>query len=592
VDLGSYSSRVTFMMGNAARKAAEDLRDQLLRAASRTTGYPVERLRVGHERIEVMHRPEIGVSYLEALHQAMERSGALIASGAYTSPPMGGTFKGARAGTAPAYSFAAYVAQVRVDTETGEYRPTTMWAAFDCGRVLNRLAVEGQIEGSIHMGLGQFMGEAMQYRGARLMNPSLMDYKIPMPQQMPRIELFLVGEDDPERPVRGEGGWGGPADRDPARHRATPCTTPWGPGSPICRSRRTGSSEGDRRSVARKHRTVEGAVGRMHLDPFELHRPSTVEETVVLALARYARGPVRLPGRGAPTSCRTTRCISTFVRTWSRSRMWRSCGATLSPGSGRWRAFPTSRPTPSSEPTSPPSPPRSARVATPLVRASGTVGGNLLVETRCFFFNQSYFWRTSLGYCLKADGDRCHVVPQKEKCYATFSGDLAPALMVLDAEVEVAGPGGRRRFPLTDLYDLLGDGIRRTHLAPGELLVAVHLPTASRGRPGTYLKLRVRPSYDFPELGVAASGEFDGRHVRSLRVAVGGADPYPRRFDALTDALVGQELSDERLASFATEVERAVRPVHNTFLLPDYRRRMVSVYVRRALTQLREGKAA
>jgi 4-hydroxybenzoyl-CoA reductase subunit alpha len=200
IDLGSYSSRVTFMMGNAARKAAEDLRDQLIRAASTLTGHPVHHLRVGLERIEVAHRPEVGVSYLEALHKAMERAGALTASGAYSSPPMGGTFKGARAGTAPAYSFAAYVAEVQVDVETGEYKAEKMWAAFDCGRPLNRLAVEGQIEGSIHMGLGQFMGEGMDYRGPRLMNPSLLDYKIPMPQQMPEIEIFLVGKDDPEGP--------------------------------------------------------------------------------------------------------------------------------------------------------------------------------------------------------------------------------------------------------------------------------------------------------------------------------------------------------------------------------------------------------
>ncbi len=200
VDIGSYSSRVTFMMGNATRKAAESLRDQLLKATSRVTGHPVERLRVATERYEVAHRPEVGLSYLEALHAAMETQGALVATGAYSSPPMGGTFKGARAGTAPAYSFAAYVAEVEVDPETGVYRPERMWAAFDCGRPLNRLAVEGQIQGSIHMGLGQFMGEAMDYRGARLMNPALLDYKIPMPQQMPEIEILLVGDDDPEGP--------------------------------------------------------------------------------------------------------------------------------------------------------------------------------------------------------------------------------------------------------------------------------------------------------------------------------------------------------------------------------------------------------
>ncbi|MCI4319227.1 MAG: xanthine dehydrogenase family protein molybdopterin-binding subunit [Thermoplasmata archaeon] len=200
VDLGSYSSRVTFMMGNAARRAAEQLKEKLLHAASVLTGYPPDHLVVAHERLHVRHRDDIGVSFLEALHKAMETSGALTATGAYNSPPMGGSFKGARAGTAPAYSFAAYVAQVKVDADTGEFRATKVWAAFDCGRVLNRLAVEGQIEGSIHMGLGQLMGESMNYRGARLLNPALLEYKIPMPFQMPEVECLLVGDDDPEGP--------------------------------------------------------------------------------------------------------------------------------------------------------------------------------------------------------------------------------------------------------------------------------------------------------------------------------------------------------------------------------------------------------
>ncbi|MCI4363640.1 MAG: xanthine dehydrogenase family protein molybdopterin-binding subunit [Thermoplasmata archaeon] len=200
VDIGSYSSRVTFMMGNAARQASERLLALLLAAAHELTGYPAKQLRVREERYEVAHRPEVGVSYLEALHKAMEHSGALQASGAYTSPPMGGTHKGARAGTAPAYSFAAYVAEASVDAETGFFAVEKVWAAFDCGRPLNRLAVEGQIEGSIHMGLGQFMGESMNYRGSRLLNPSLLEYKIPTPQQMPEVEVLLVGADDPEGP--------------------------------------------------------------------------------------------------------------------------------------------------------------------------------------------------------------------------------------------------------------------------------------------------------------------------------------------------------------------------------------------------------
>jgi 4-hydroxybenzoyl-CoA reductase alpha subunit len=200
VDIGSYSSRVTFMMGNAARRAAEELRHRLVAAAGELLGVSPETLSVERERIVVSACPEKGVSFEQALHRALEQTGALTTTGSYSSAPMGGTYKGARAGTAPAYSFAAYVAHVEVDPETGEYQVRKIWAAFDCGRPLNRLAVEGQIEGSIHMGLGQLMGESMNYRGSRLLNPALLEYKIPMPHQMPEVESLLVGEDDPEGP--------------------------------------------------------------------------------------------------------------------------------------------------------------------------------------------------------------------------------------------------------------------------------------------------------------------------------------------------------------------------------------------------------
>ncbi len=200
IDIGSYSSRVTFMMGNAARSAALDLRGQLIAAAAELLGRPAESIETTHERFQVRGAPEVGVSFAAALEKAMERVGALTATGAYSTTPKGGTFKGARAGTAPAYSFAAYVAQVDVDVETGEYHVEKIWAAFDCGRALNRLAVEGQIEGSIHMGLGQVMGESMNYRGARLFNPSFLEYKIPTADQMPEVEILLVAEDDPEGP--------------------------------------------------------------------------------------------------------------------------------------------------------------------------------------------------------------------------------------------------------------------------------------------------------------------------------------------------------------------------------------------------------
>lgn len=318
----------------------------------------------------------------------------------------------------------------------------------------------------------------------------------------------------------------------------------------------------------------------MHLDPFELHRPTSVDETVALARSLAPRfdylagGTDLLPNYKMHLNVREhlialDRVVELTARNDGR------IGAMVPLAD--LEADPTVRQ------RYPALADAVASVATPLVRASGTVGGNLLVETRCFFFNQSYFWRASLGFCLKADGDRCHVVPQKERCYATFSGDLAPALLAYDAEVELAGPAGRRRIPLAELYAADGDGIRRTTLTGGELLVAVDLPESARGRPGRYLKLRVRPSFDFPEAGVAVAARLDDGRIRELRVAVGAAESYPRRFDELTGRLEGERPSGAAIRELADEVARAVRPVHNTSLLPDYRRRVVAVYVRRAL---------
>jgi 4-hydroxybenzoyl-CoA reductase subunit beta len=327
----------------------------------------------------------------------------------------------------------------------------------------------------------------------------------------------------------------------------------------------------------------------MHLDPFELHRPTSLEATVRLAsdlAGRFdylAGGTDLLPNYKMHLNLRP-HLIALDAVPELRGHALDRLGAMerladLERDGDLRAAYPALADA-------------LGELATPLVRASGTVGGNLLVETRCFFFNQSYFWRASLGFCLKADGDRCHVVPQKERCYATFSGDLAPALLALDAQVEIVGSSGSRRQPLASLYDAEGDGIRRTRLAPGELLVAVHFPPNARGLRGRYKKLRVRPSYDFPELGVAVAGRWDddGR-VERLHLALGGAESYPRRFDELTDGLTGTTLTDERVRALGEEVARRVRPVHNTFLLPDYRRRMVSVYVRRAIAEAREGRA-
>lgn len=202
IDLGSYSSRVTFMAGNAARKAGQALAAKLLEAAARKTGHDLELLYLDDDA--VLHRtmPDVRVPYMEALEEALAGTGALTVKGIYMdAPPMGGQFKGAAAGLSPTYSYQAFVALVDVDDETGDVTVEKIWAAHDVGKALNKLAVEGQIEGSVHMGLGQALCEVQDYlRGGLIRFPNLLDYKIPLSGDVPEIEVLIVESDDPEGP--------------------------------------------------------------------------------------------------------------------------------------------------------------------------------------------------------------------------------------------------------------------------------------------------------------------------------------------------------------------------------------------------------
>jgi len=227
------------------------------------------------------------------------------------------------------------------------------------------------------------------------------------------------------------------------------------------------------------------------------------------------------------------------------------------------------------------------RVASPLIRNSGTVGGNLLVETRCFYFNQTPFWRSTKGSCMKAESDACLVVPQKEVCYAAYSGDLAPVLQVLGASVELVSPGGARTVPLTEFYR--GDGITKNDLGPGEILVSIRIPEdASRLRAG-YRKLRLRDTLDYPEMGVAAAVELDGDgRIRRFRCSATAVDVVPQYRD-FAAAHAGRPLA-EVIDAVAAEMEEGARPKKNTSMPVGYRKKMVRVYLRRLLQDLLDGR--
>lgn len=232
--------------------------------------------------------------------------------------------------------------------------------------------------------------------------------------------------------------------------------------------------------------------------------------------------------------------------------------------------------------------PRTAKlVASALLRNSGTVGGNVMLDNRCFFFNQTYQWRRSIDFCLKADGDRCHVVPQKETCYATFSADLPGPLIALDASYELVSPNGTRTVKAREFYQ--GDGIERHVRKPDELLTRVTLPKDASTWTAAYQKLRTRDSWDFPELGIAAAVRFDGPKVDGFRLVANALEMTPKVLDEVGDDIVGGELTDEAIQRIATQVEDHVRPVRNTSLLPSYRKKMSRVYTERVLREIRDG---
>jgi 4-hydroxybenzoyl-CoA reductase subunit beta len=238
-------------------------------------------------------------------------------------------------------------------------------------------------------------------------------------------------------------------------------------------------------------------------------------------------------------------------------------------------------------------------IAGPTHRNMGTVGGNLCLDTRCLFYNQSEWWRSANNHCLKTTGDICHVAPKSRGvCFATYSGDLAPALLTLDAEVDLAGPQGKRTIPLTSLYigysrqdqpvtETLGDGKYYLALRAGEFVSAVR----ARNTPGlrsAYDKIRIRRSIEYPVTGVAVALRRDGDTLADLRVAFTGTNPRPVRLDG-TQELCGGAL-DERVFKGLDELVRdQIMSMKTTFTPGHYRRRVAGVLARRLVTRLFEG---
>jgi 4-hydroxybenzoyl-CoA reductase subunit beta len=222
-------------------------------------------------------------------------------------------------------------------------------------------------------------------------------------------------------------------------------------------------------------------------------------------------------------------------------------------------------------------------VSTPQLRNMGTIGGNLCLDTRCNWYDQSLFWRTAEGYCMKTHPSVvCRVAPSSPRCLAVASADTVPALIALGAKVGVENADGRRELDLAELYR--EDGIRYLAIGRDDVVVSITLPDATGWR-STYLKLRDRNSFDFPIAGVAAAVQLDGDTVTDARIAITALASRPMAVDARV--LVGTKLDDEAIAAAADAVHKSARPMDNTSGTISQRKRASRVYTERVLRSLR-----
>jgi 4-hydroxybenzoyl-CoA reductase subunit beta len=220
-------------------------------------------------------------------------------------------------------------------------------------------------------------------------------------------------------------------------------------------------------------------------------------------------------------------------------------------------------------------------VSTPQLRNAGTIGGNLLLDTRCNYYNQTEFWRHSIGYCMKKDGDVCLVAPGSPRCWAISSADTAPVLVSLDAQARLLSVRGERIVPVRALFR--DDGMHPYTKAADEILTEIILPPAAGWR-SVYLKLRRRGSFDFPILGVAvALRTAENGTVADARIVLGAVASHPVEATDAARLLIGQQLVPEVIAEVATVAARRAKPLDNADLTINYRKQITPVFIRRAL---------
>jgi len=222
-------------------------------------------------------------------------------------------------------------------------------------------------------------------------------------------------------------------------------------------------------------------------------------------------------------------------------------------------------------------------VAASQIKHMGTIGGNIALDTRCWYFNQSHFWRKSIETCLKREGEVCHVVKSGKRCHATFVADTVPALLALDARLRIRDLEGERQCTLAEIYTR--DGKVPHTLDAGEVITEIILPQPEIQSGSSYKKLRLREAIGFPLAGAAVHVVLEGDKVRGVKMVLGAVGSGPIEVTEAADLLKGALITEDLIEEAGRKAQQAAQPVQNTKLTPGYRRKMAGILAKRALRE-------
>jgi CO/xanthine dehydrogenase Mo-binding subunit/CO/xanthine dehydrogenase FAD-binding subunit len=612
-ELGAWASRFTMTGGHAARLAAERAREELVRAGADLLEAAPRDVRLGDGRVFVAGSPERGLAFRDVV-----RARGTIHARARFDTPTDALGPSGYGNISVAYSFAAHAAEVEVDPDTGRVRVVRYVAAHDVGRALNPLAVEGQIQGGVAMGIGAALQETMGYEGGRLVQRSLLDYRIPLATDLPPIEVILVEPGDPGGPFGaksvGEPGLvaAPPAIANAVAHAIGIRFTelPITPDRVVAALRaRDGGLPGG--ADPRLHPGLWRVAGVRALYPSVVFpllrdvgarwarrpaRPRRVETERPASLAELERALAAADGQTLPMGGGTDLLAGMRQGIYHPERV---VDLTAVPELARIAAGPDGLRLgagvrlarllewPEIRSRLPSLHAAVSHIATPQVRNMATVGGNLCQQKRCWFFRGGFLCYKAGGWtcpCYAVLGDnRQHAVVEADRCAAVGPSDLATALAALDATVWTWGPRRERRLPIERFYRGPGE----PDLGAGEIVRAVDVPWPAPGTIALYEKVAPREG-DFATVSAAVTLRAGGLACERALIVLGGVAARPHRAAAAERVLAGAALDAATAARAAARVLEHALPLAGNAYKIDVARRLVARLLGRAAA-LAEG---